>query len=132
MQLDLESPALTMTVPVGGFEVKTKHVLPQPAGKIPKNKNASRRDVQTRTGCAQLFSASVSAIRHLRTGAGQGESYFTAMDAEKTQQILYALMNGELRVILDGGDRDLWGLADLGSPVVVWPLPQAYKMVSTT
>ena len=64
--------------------------------------------------------------------AGQGESYFTAMEAEKTQQILYALMNGELRVILDGGDRDLWGLADLGSPVVVWPLPQAYKMVSTT
>jgi len=54
------------------------------------------------------------------------------MEAEKTQQILYALMDGELRVILDGGDRDLWGLADLCSPVIVWPLPQAYKMVSTT
>jgi hypothetical protein len=43
-----------------------------------------------------------------------------------------APISGEVRAIPDDVNRDLWGRADLSSPVVVWPLPPAYKMVSTT
>src|ERR1700693_3254721 len=67
IQVGWGSPALMLMVPVGGFEVKMKHVLLQPTSKIPNEGNASRRTFQTWPQRARLFLVSVSAIRHLRT-----------------------------------------------------------------
>jgi hypothetical protein len=39
--------SLMLMVPVGGFEVKTKHVLLQPVSEIPNKNAASRRNVET-------------------------------------------------------------------------------------
>ena len=47
MQAGLGSPALMLMVPVGGFEVKMKHVLLQPVSEIPNTDTASRRNFET-------------------------------------------------------------------------------------
>ena len=47
MQAGLASPALMLMLPVGGFEVKLKHVLLQPVSEIPNTNTASRRNVET-------------------------------------------------------------------------------------
>ena len=47
LQGGLGSPALMLMVPVGGFEVKTKHVLLQAVSEIPNKNAASRRNVET-------------------------------------------------------------------------------------
>jgi hypothetical protein len=47
VQAGLASPALMLMVPVGGFEVKRKHVLLQPVSEIPNKGTASRRNFET-------------------------------------------------------------------------------------
>jgi hypothetical protein len=76
MQVGLESPPLMLMVPAGGFEMTMKHVLSQPMSKIPNKGNASRRSFQTWPQRARLFLASVSAIRHLRTGGNSRRLIF--------------------------------------------------------
>jgi len=46
MQAGLGAPALMLMVPVGGFEVKMKHVLLQPVSEIPNKGTASRRNFE--------------------------------------------------------------------------------------
>jgi hypothetical protein len=74
------------------------------------------------TGC-QLNPIFIAGLRRLVPSSGP---------LIQNQQIFYAPISGEVRAIPDDVNRDLWGRADLSSPVVVWPLPPAYKMVSTT
>jgi hypothetical protein len=77
MQAGLGLPALTLIVPVGGLETKTKHVLLQPVSEIPdKGENSS--NVQTYLHRARLFFISCSAIRHLRTSRNSREVYILA------------------------------------------------------
>src|SRR6266849_8529298 len=68
MQVGWGSPALMLTVPVGGFDVKLKHVLLQPVSEIPNKGSASRSNFQMCPHHARLFFASGCAMRHLRTG----------------------------------------------------------------
>src|SRR5882672_3027736 len=77
IQVGLGSPALMLIVPVGGFEVKMKHVLLQPVSEIPNKDNASN-NFQTGLHRARLFLASGSAIRHLRTNGSSRRLLFTS------------------------------------------------------
>ncbi len=75
IQVGLGSPALMLIVPVGGFDVKMKHVLLQPVSEIPNKGNTSRSNFQTCPHRARLFLTSGSAMRHLRTGGSSRGSY---------------------------------------------------------
>src|SRR5258705_6687889 len=78
MQVGLGSPALTLIVPVGGFEVKMKHVSLQPVSEIP-NKGHPSINFQAYPRRARLLLTSGNAIRHLRrSGSSRGNSYSTS------------------------------------------------------
>jgi hypothetical protein len=68
VQAGFGSPALTLIVPVGGFEVNVKQVLLQPASDVPNNVDAHSRSLQTPGQRDRAFSAKVCAIRHRQTG----------------------------------------------------------------
>jgi hypothetical protein len=78
VQAGLGSPALMSIVPVGGFEVKVKQVLLQPASGVANSGDAQSRKVQTSRQRDGVFSAKVSAIRHPRTGGTSRKHIFYA------------------------------------------------------
>jgi hypothetical protein len=63
-------------VPVGGLEVKMKHVLLQPVSETPNKGNPNKNNFQTGLHRARLFLASGSGILHLRTSCSSRRLIF--------------------------------------------------------
>ena len=78
VQAGFGSPALTLMVPVGGFEVKVKQVSLQPASDVPNSVDAQNRSTQTPGRRDRAFSAKVCAIGHRQTGGPSYKEIFYA------------------------------------------------------
>src|SRR6266849_7262840 len=68
VHVGLGSLALMPIVPVGGLEVKVKHVLLQPVSQTANSSAARNARFQQLRESDRVFSAKVSPIRHLRIG----------------------------------------------------------------